>query len=99
MLPKNNLREKILKQNLVIHAGPYHPHYAQKLPQFTESPPLDINKELGLGLELQGNKEDYTVVYETNPDDPLRELDGVRREYDEELMIPEHMKEKTTKIN
>ena len=36
MIPKNNTREKLLRQNLIVHAGPYHPHHAQKLPQFTE---------------------------------------------------------------
>lgn len=36
MVPKNNTREKLLRQNLIVHAGPYHPHHAQKLPQFTE---------------------------------------------------------------
>ena len=32
MLPKNNIREKLLDMNLFIHAGPYHDHFAQKLP-------------------------------------------------------------------
>ena len=48
MVPKNNTREKLLAQNLIVHAGPYHPHHAQMLPQFTETEPLDINEHLDL---------------------------------------------------
>jgi large subunit ribosomal protein L13 len=34
MLPKNTIRGIILERNLIVHAGPYHDHLAQKLPQF-----------------------------------------------------------------
>lgn len=34
MLPKNNIREELLEHNLFVHAGMYHNHFAQKLPQF-----------------------------------------------------------------
>ena len=32
MLAKNTIRGLILEKNLIIHAGPYHDHFAQKLP-------------------------------------------------------------------
>lgn len=32
MIPKNKLREDILKQHLIVHDGPYHSQYAQMLP-------------------------------------------------------------------
>jgi ribosomal protein L13 len=34
MMAKNTIRNIILEKNLIIHAGPYHNHFAQKLPQF-----------------------------------------------------------------
>ena len=46
MIPNNTIRDQILDLNLIIHDGPYHNHFAQKLPQFTESPPIDINEML-----------------------------------------------------
>ena len=79
----------------MIHPGPYHPHFAQKLPQFTESPPLDINEILELDYE-KANKEDLTVIYESHPHDPDPALEGVKREYDEDMMIPKHLRPKTT---
>lgn len=32
MMPKNNIRLDIIDKHLYIHAGPYHNHFAQKLP-------------------------------------------------------------------
>ncbi len=32
MIPKNDLREQILRQKLIVHDGPYHTQYAQMLP-------------------------------------------------------------------
>jgi len=32
MMPKNKHRQLLMSHNLIIHAGPYHPHVAQKLP-------------------------------------------------------------------
>jgi ribosomal protein L13 len=43
MMAKNTIRNIILEKNLIIHAGPYHNHFAQKLPQFVAQSPLDIN--------------------------------------------------------
>jgi len=43
MMPKNKHRQILMSKNLIIHAGPYHPHTAQGLPQFTEPVPTDIN--------------------------------------------------------
>ena len=96
MLPKNNTREKLLSRYLHVHPGPYHPHFEMKLPQFTELPPYDINEILGLNLdEYQKNKDDYTIVYESNPDANPPEFEGVKREYDESMTIPDHWKTKT----
>ena len=47
-MAKNTIRNILLDRNVIIHAGPYHDHFAQKLPQFLDSAPLDINKELGI---------------------------------------------------
>lgn len=64
MIAKNRIRELLLDRNLTIHAGPYHNHLAQKLPQFIPQKPLDINKELGLD---SFKKEESTIIYESNP--------------------------------
>lgn len=32
MMPKNSIREDLLEANLIVHAGHYHNHEAQKLP-------------------------------------------------------------------
>lgn len=48
MLPNNTVRDILMSRNLTIHAGMYHPHLAQKLPQFVDLPPDDINKHIGI---------------------------------------------------
>ena len=32
MLPNNTIQDILLERNLIVHAGPYHDHVAQKLP-------------------------------------------------------------------
>ena len=77
---------------MIVHEGPYHPHFNQKLPQFTESPPLDINKILGLDLvDMKENPQDYTVIHESKPDDPLEDIKDVKREYEDLEMVPAHL--------
>ena len=35
MMPPNKIRKSMLRKNLIIHEGPYHPHHlSNKLPQF-----------------------------------------------------------------
>ena len=92
MLPKNKTRRKLLRQKLIVHEGPYHQFFNQKLPQFTESPPLDINKLIGLDLEdVKANPQDYTITYEENPNDPLEALKDVKRELGDQMVIPHHL--------
>ena len=92
MLPKNKTRRTLLRQKLIVHEGPYHPHFNQKLPQFTESPPLDINKILGLDFEdMKENPQDYIVFHESKPDDPLEELKDIPRVYQDLEMVPAHL--------
>jgi large subunit ribosomal protein L13 len=43
MIPNNRIRKQILEENLKIYAGPYHPHEAQRLPQFLPLFPEDLN--------------------------------------------------------
>ena len=64
MLAKNTIRNILLDKNLIIHAGPYQEHFAQKLPQFIPKQPLDINKELGMD---SFSKDETTVVFESDP--------------------------------
>lgn len=72
MMPPNKLREIQLRQKLIIHAGPYHTQYAQMLPQFTESQPLDINEHLDLHNTSDPNH--WRIEFETHPENRPEEL-------------------------
>ena len=85
MLAKNTIRGILLERNLIIHAGPYHDHIAQKLPQFVPHAPPDINKEFG----LEGfAKDDATVIFESNPASTPEELKELPRDIDEDISTP-----------
>jgi large subunit ribosomal protein L13 len=64
MLAKNTIRNILLDRNLIIHAGPFHDHIAQKLPQFIPQAPGDINKEFNL---TDVDKENSKIIFESNP--------------------------------
>jgi len=51
MVPKNKLREDILKQHLIVHDGPYHSQFELMLPQFTESESTNINEHFKMDKE------------------------------------------------
>ena len=70
---------------LQIHVGPYHPHHAQKLPQFTEIPPMDLNEILGY---KDVTKENVTIIYESHPEKAPEEFEGFTREIDESIEEP-----------
>lgn len=65
MVPKNDLREDILKQHLIVHDGPHHDQFAFMLPHFTESAPLDINDYFG--FNNLGNKDAFEIEFESDP--------------------------------
>mgnify|MGYP001806847746 CR=1 FL=1 len=87
MLPPNSIRDKILDKFLIVHADYYHPHLNQVLPQFVRQKGTNINEDLGLGLGSI-NKEDTTVVYESNPENPAFEFKDIPREIDESFTYP-----------
>ena len=93
MIPKNTIREDILDKNLIVHAGLYHNHVAQKLPQFTQKPPQDIN--LHLGIKGYDPKTDLTVIYESDPANPPEEFKDVKREIDYSIDVPLLQQKKT----
>ena len=66
MIPKNRLREDVLAKRLLIYPGPFHPHFKQGLPQFTEQDPYDINEKFDFG-KLQERRHNYKVIYESDP--------------------------------
>ena len=93
MIPKNRLREDILKKRLLIYPGPFHPHFKQGLPQFTEQDPIDINEMFDFG-KLQERRHNYKVIYESDPKDPPEEFADVERDIDTDLDLPVILKKK-----
>ena len=49
MVPKNRLRDDLIKKKLFVYPGPFHPHHNKGLPQFTEQDPHDINEVFDFG--------------------------------------------------
>jgi len=95
MLPKNDLREEILSKYLIVHGGPYHPHLAQKLPQFTEPEPIDINKEYNFEMSSLTDPNQYKIIFESKPDEKDEQFDNHTREIDESMSKPAHLIKKT----
>ena len=94
MMAKNTIRNILLDKNLIIHAGAFHEHFAQKLPQFLPKQPLDINKELGLD---SFSKEETTVVFESDPSKTPEQFKEIPREIDQEISTPIPWEKKTHK--
>lgn len=70
----------------------FHDHVAQKLPQFVDLPPIDINEKLGL---KSINPDNATIIYESNPADAPEEFKDYKRDIDPNIDLPFSMKEKT----
>lgn len=90
MLPKNNLRHDIIKQNLILFNEPFHT-YSNILPQFTEILPRDINEDLGLD---NITKDSHIVNYMSTSELP-EELKELELDIDETMDVPETIKKKT----
>ena len=41
---------------------------------------------------MKENPQDYTVIHESKPDDPLEDIKDVKREYEDLEMVPAHLK-------
>ena len=98
MLAKNTIRNILLEKNLIIHAGPYHNHIAQKLPQFVPQAPLDINKQIGID---SFDPKETTVIFESNANNTPQELKNIPREIDtlSGIDTPIPLMEKTHKFS
>jgi hypothetical protein len=71
MLPKNSLRDDIIKKNLILIRGPYHNFHNVGLPQFTVPLPLDINDFTG---HRNINKDNSYIEFMSNPNNIPEEL-------------------------
>jgi hypothetical protein len=91
MLPKNKLREDMIKKNLDIIIGPYHKYHNVGLPQFTEPLPKDINEELGFN-DL--SPENNTIIFSSHGNVP-EEFKDIPLEMDSSINEPFFSKEKT----
>lgn len=94
MLPKNKLREPLLKKMLIVHEGPYHTQYAFMLPQFTQPKALDINKEFDLN-DL-ANKDKFEIIFEKDKSQTPEEFKDLDRNIDEDNLIPSHLRAEKT---
>jgi large subunit ribosomal protein L13 len=92
MLPRNRTR-KFLLERITVHKGQYHNHQGQHLPQFINQPLPDPNKLYGT-IDMD-NLQNYKIVYESNPEQPLEEFKDVERDYDENLtrLYPHYLDE------
>lgn len=88
MIPKNHIRGGILDRNLIVHDGLYHDHIAQKLPQFVDLPPENINDLMGLNSM---SPENSVVTFESDPLNPPEEFKDYKREIDVTIGIPDHL--------
>ena len=95
MVPKNRLRDDLIKKKLFIYSGPFHPHHNKGLPQFTEQEPHDINEILDLGTKLVENRHQYKVIFESDPANPAEEFADVERDIDESIGYPIVFEKKT----
>jgi hypothetical protein len=91
MIPKNNLREDILSQKLIVHDGPYHTQYNWMLPQFTEPQPYDINKHFG--LDSVYNKDEWVIEFETDKASRPKEFKDFKEDIKLDATIPRHLQE------
>ena len=91
MLPRNRLREEVIKKNLDIIIGPYHNYHQVGLPQFSDPVPKDLTKELGFDdLDPAHNR----IIFTSDPEIP-EELQGIPLEIDHSIGEPLYLKEKT----
>jgi large subunit ribosomal protein L13 len=90
MLPKNSLREKMIKENLVMFKEPYH-NYGNILPQFTEPIPGDINDDLGFNNMTPEN----TIIQYTSNGEVPEEFKDFPMEIDDTIDIPMTIRKKT----
>ena len=95
MIPKNRLREDTLSRKLFIYPGPFHPHFKQGLPQFTEQERYDVNEDFNFG-KVQERRHEYKVIYESDPNDLPEEFADVERDIDTDLDLPWVLQKKTT---
>lgn len=90
MLPKNDLRHDMIKQNVIIYREPFH-NMTNILPQFTELLPRDINEDLG--FDKIG--PDNTVVKYMSGKELPEEYKDIPLEIDDSIGIPATYREKT----
>lgn len=95
MVPKNKLREDILKQHLIVHDGPYHSQFEMMLPQFTESDAININDHFDLSQETVGDKEKWEIVFATDEQNIPEELKDLDVNINPDQNKPETLREKT----
>ena len=93
MIPKNDLRRDVIKQNVVIFNEPYH-NFGRILPQFNDhisSNVLDINEDVGIANRTPDNTK---IVYQSSDSLP-EEFANFPVEIDEHMDTPLTIRKKT----
>lgn len=93
MLPKNKLRDDILKKGLVMFRGQYHTYHHVGLPQFTDPVPANVNELTGL---LEPTPETHKIIFASNPEEPLpEEFKDFKVDIDPTIALPIYARDKT----
>ena len=90
MLPKNDLRHDMIKQNVIIYREPFH-NMGNILPQFTEVLPRDINDDLAFD---KISPENNVVRFMSHKELPV-EYKDMPVDIDYSIGIPMPFREKT----
>lgn len=90
MIPKNGLREEIIRKHLVVHNEMYHDQYAWMLPHFTHLEPKDINEHFSLSDELI--RERMTIEFESDPSKRPEQFKGMPEDKNEMDNVPYHLR-------
>ena len=92
MLPKNSLRDDIIRKNLTLIRGPYHNFHNVGLPQFTVPLPKDVNDYTGT---RDINKDNSYIEFMSNPNSIPDELKDLPIKIDDLIDTPPSAMKKT----
>jgi len=86
MLPKNKLREDLVKKSLVMIHGQYHEYHHVGLPQFTDPKPENVNELTGLaGI----SKDTHKVVFTSDRNNQVpEEFKDFEMDFDDTIDLP-----------
>lgn len=91
MLPKNELRHQMIKENVIIYAEPYH-NFGKILPQFVPPLPRDINEDINFDATAESGSK---ILYASDPSKLPEEFSHLPLDLDDSVEIPITLRTKT----